>query len=92
MLNVRCGGASITSERARLRHRAWQRAVDAAWTLERALVRAGKLTANAWTRTQVEQLASLGRVDGYTGVYLRDVKNHPTLIDFPRNIRFVPVT
>jgi len=90
-LNVRCG-TTIASERARLRHRAWQRAVEAAWTVERELVQAGKLTANSWTRTQLEQLLSVGRVDGYTGQYLRDVDKHERLIDCPRNIRFVPVT
>ena len=90
-LNVRCG-ATVGAERARLRHRAWQRAVDAAWTLERQLVQAGKLTTNAWTRTQAEQLVRLGRVDGFTGEYLRDVDRHERLVDCPRNIRFVPVT
>lgn len=90
-LNVRCG-ATAASERARLRHRAWQRAVDAAWTVERELVRAGKLTANTWTRAETEQLVSVGRVDRYTGVYLRDVDQRPRLIDCPRNIRFVPAT
>ena len=90
-LNVRCG-TTIASERARLRHRAWQRAVDAAWTVERESVQAGKLTANSWTRTQAEQLVSVGRVDGFTGQYLRDVDKHERLIDCPRNIRFVPVT
>ena len=90
-LSVRCG-AAVSSERARLRHRAWQRAVDAAWTVERELVEAGKLTANTWTRAEAEQLLSVGRVDGYKGVYLRDVDHHPTLVDCPRNIRFVPVT
>jgi len=90
-LNVRCG-ATVASERARLRHRAWQRAVNAAWTVERELVQAGKLTANSWTRTQAEQLVSVGRVDGFTGEYLRDVDKHERLIDCPRNIRFVPVT
>jgi len=90
-LSVRCG-TTAALERARLRHRAWQRAVDAAWTVERELVQAGKLTANTWTRTQAEQLVSVGRVDGYTGVYLRDVDEQPRLIDCPRNIRFVPAT
>ena len=90
-LSVRCG-APAASERARLRHRARLRAVDAAWALERELVRAGKLTANSWTRTQAEQLLSAGRVDGYAGVYLRDADEHPRLLDCPRNIRFVPAT
>jgi len=90
-LSVRCG-ATAAAERARLRHRAWRRAVDAAWSVERELVQAGKLTTNSWTRTESEQLVSVGRVDGYTGVYLRDVEHHPTLIDCPRNIRFVPTT
>jgi len=90
-LSVRCG-ATAAAERARLRQHAWQRAVDAAWTVERELVQAGKLTANAWTTTEADQLLSVGRVDGYTGVYLRDVDEHPTLVDCPRNIRFVPAT
>jgi len=90
-LGVRCG-ATAASERARLRHRAWQRAVDAAWTVERSLVQAGRLTANSWTRTEAEQLVKTGRVDGYTGVYLRDVEQHRRLIDCPRNIRFIPAT
>lgn len=90
-LTVRCG-ASAAAERTRLRHRTWQRAVDAAWSVERELVEAGKLTTNSWTRTETDQLLSVGRVDGYTGVYLRDVEHHPTLVDCPRNIRFVPTT
>lgn len=90
-LSVRCG-STPAAETARLRHRAWQRAVDAAWAVEREQVRAGALTANGWTRTEADQLLSVGRVDGYTGVYLRDVDRHPRLIDCPRNIRFVPVT
>jgi len=91
-VGVRCG-ATASSERARLRHRAWQRAVDAAWTLERELVQSGRVTANAWTRTEAEQLVTTGRVDGYTGVYVRDVDQRPPrLVDCPRNIRFIPVT
>lgn len=90
-LTVRCG-ATATAERTRLRHRAWQRAVDAAWSVERELVQAGKLTTNSWTTTERDQLVSVGRVDGYTGVYLRNVERQPTLIDCPRNIRFVPTS
>jgi len=86
-LNVRCGGTADT-ERARLRHRAHQRAVDAAWAAEKQSVRAGRLTSTAWTSTQAEQLLTHGRVDGFTGQYLRDDR----LVDCPRNIRFVPVT
>lgn len=87
-INVRCG-TTVASERARVRHRAWQRAVDAAWVVEREMVRRGLLTANSWTKSEVEQLVDTGLVDGYTGVYLRDVDK---LIDCPRNIRFIPVT
>lgn len=91
-LSVRCG-ATRGAERARLRHRAWQRAVDAAWNVERDLVRAGRLTVNSWTRTQADQLVRTGRVDGYTGVYLRDMNQQlPRLVDCPSNIRFIPVT
>jgi len=86
-LNVRCGG-TVASQRSRLRQRALQRAVDAAWTAERQLVRTGRLTATSWTGTQAEQLLSVGRVDGFTGEYLRDDR----LVECPRNIRFVPVT
>lgn len=68
-------GATYASERARLLHHAWQRAVDAAWTVERELVQAGKTTANAWTRSQADELVGRGRVDGYTGQYIRDVSS-----------------
>jgi YD repeat-containing protein len=88
-ISVRYGSTSH-AERSRLLHHAWQRAVDAAWTVERERVQSGKLTVNRWTRAQTEQLIAVGRVDGYTGVYLRDVATHPELADWPTNIRFVP--
>jgi hypothetical protein len=98
-------GATYASERARLLHHAWQRAVDAAWTVERELVQAGKTTANVWSRSQADELVGRGRVDGYTGQYIRDVSSSSSsmadgsgdgrigladLADWPRNIRFVP--
>ena len=100
-INVRYG-ATVSSERSRLLHHAWQRAVDAAWIVERELVQAGKLSANVWSRTQTDELVGRGRVDGYTGQYIRDVTTASNadwtvdgqgglvdLADWPRNIRFV---
>jgi len=102
-INVRYG-ATVSSERSRLLHHAWQRAVDVAWIVERELVQAGKLSANVWSRAQIDELVGRGRVDGYTGQYIRDVTTSTTtsadwaadgqggladLADWPRNIRFV---
>lgn len=98
-------GAAVASERARLLHHAWQRAVDAAWIVERELMQAGKMSVNVWSRAQAEALVSGSRINGYTGQYIRDVTSSAAdgggggsdgpgsladLADWPRNIRLVP--
>jgi len=89
LLNVRHGSPVDTDLERILRH-AKQRAVDAAWEVERERVQSGKMSLNRWTKVQEEELVGKGRVQGMIGEYIHDVKEFPELGDSPKNIRFIP--
>lgn len=89
LLNVRHGSPVDTDLERILRH-AKQRAVDAAWEVERERVQSGKMSLNRWTKVQEEELVGKGRVQGMIGEYIHDIKEFPELGDSPKNIRFIP--
>jgi len=70
---------------------AWERikAVRLAWRQEQALVqRTGKGT-RTWTAAEREELLKTGKVEGYYGHHVNNVKNNPEMAGNPDNIAFV---
>jgi len=66
-----------------------QRAVGAAWKMEKQLVEAtGKGTRN-WTATEKKELLSAGKVKGYEGHHTKNVKDNPKDAGNPDYIKFV---
>jgi len=69
--------------------RARERGVDRAWADEKDLVkRSGKGTVK-WTDAEKKELLETGRVKGYQGHHINNVKDHPAMADNPNNIKFV---
>ena len=90
VFNVRYG-TSAPLERERVLRHAMERAVDAAWLIERELAQSNKQSMYAWTQQQQQQLISTGRVANVRTAFYRDVSKYPQLADDPRNIRFIPI-
>lgn len=65
-----------------------QRAVRQAWKAEQEAVRAGQGT-RKWTKAQKAQLLATGKVPGFVGHHVNNVKKFPKLAGDPNNIEFV---
>jgi uncharacterized protein RhaS with RHS repeats len=68
------------------------RAVDDAWRLEQRLfVETGETTIKApLTASQLNELATRGKISGFEGHHINDVATNPALAGNPRNVRFEP--
>jgi RHS repeat-associated protein len=64
-------------------------AVRNAWKEEKALVAETGEGTRAWTDAETKQLLEKGKVDGYHGHHINNVKDHPELAGNPDNIKFV---
>ncbi|QID19401.1 RHS repeat protein [Nitrogeniibacter mangrovi] len=80
-LGVKAAGASLRAAK--------QRAVAAAWKMERQLVdKTGKGT-RSWTRAQREELLETGKVKGFHGDHINSASGSPTMAGNPDNIQFL---
>ncbi len=65
-----------------------KRAVSDAWRMERRLVeKTGRGTAR-WTKAQKAELLKTGKVEGYVGHHINNVKDYPKMAGNPNNIEF----
>lgn len=66
-----------------------EKAVSDAWTREKKLVLQGKGTRD-WTVAQQAELLEKGKISGYEGQHMKDVKHYPEYAGDPDNIQFLP--
>lgn len=65
-----------------------KRGVDKAWAKEVEAVKEGSSKYN-WTRKEITELLSRGRIEGYDGCHIVDVQVNPSLAANPDNIIFL---
>jgi hypothetical protein len=66
-----------------------QKAVRDAWKEEKALVRETGQGTREWTEKEAKELLEKGKVKGYQGHHINNVKHHPQHAGNPNNIKFV---
>ena len=88
VFNVRYG-TTISKERTRILKHAKQRAITAAWEIEKQLAHKNQDSPYNWNGTQKQQLITKGLVPGMEANYIRDIKLYPALADDPKNIKFI---
>ncbi|AKD02114.1 hypothetical protein PKOR_01870 [Pontibacter korlensis] len=66
-----------------------QGAVRKAWKEEKALVESGAEGTRNWTKSELKELKANGKVKGYKGHHINNVKHHPDKAGDPNNIEFV---
>ena len=66
-----------------------RKAVKEAWKKERELVLKSGAGTRAWTELEIEELKRTGKVKGYEGHHINNVKDHPELAGEQRNVMFV---
>lgn len=64
-------------------------AVRNAWKQERVLVQETGQGTREWTRAEKKELEMKGKVKGYQGHHINNVKDHPEMAGDPNNIKFV---
>jgi RHS repeat-associated protein len=72
---------SLDSERAT--------AVRKAWKAEAALVKKTGKGTREWTKAELHELKTTGKVEGYAGHHINNVNDHKKLAGNPNNIEFV---
>ena len=60
-----------------------------AWKKEAALIRRTGQGSRDWTRAEIKELLSTGKVKGYIGHHINSIKGYPNLAGNPANIEFV---
>jgi len=76
---------SVTANITKLRNSA----VRSAWKQEKAMIENTGVGTRNWTRAEIAELKSTGKVKGYAGHHINDVKTHPNLAGNPNNIEFL---
>ncbi|WP_048508595.1 DUF6443 domain-containing protein [Chryseobacterium angstadtii] len=66
-----------------------QGAVRKAWKDEKKLVESGEDGTRRWTDAETKELKEKGKVKGYVGHHINNVKHHPDKAGDPANIEFV---
>ncbi len=64
-------------------------AVRKAWKEEKELVESGADGTRNWTRQELKELQTKGKVSDYKGHHINNVKDYPELAGDPNNIEFV---
>lgn len=78
-------GTSITQSIKSLRNSA----VTKAWKQEQTLIEETGEGTRQWGRLEKAQLLEEGKVDGYVGHHINNVKDHPDMAGNPNNVEFV---
>lgn len=66
-----------------------QSAVRKAWKEEKELVESGARPTREWTKVELKELKANGKIKGYKGHHINNVKHHPELAGNPNNVEFV---
>ena len=66
-----------------------QGAVRNAWKEEKALIESGAEGTRNWTKAELKELKETGKVKGYQGHHINNVKHHPEHAGNSNNIEFV---
>ena len=66
-----------------------QKAVKDAWKFERELVIKNGEGTRIWTKSEIEELIHTGKVKGYEGHHINNVKDHPELVGESDNVVFL---
>uniref|UniRef100_A0A2C9KDD1 EGF-like domain-containing protein n=1 Tax=Biomphalaria glabrata TaxID=6526 RepID=A0A2C9KDD1_BIOGL len=88
VLNIRYGTTPDREIRRILRH-AKDRAVAHAWSREKYLLQYSLPSVYHWSESEMQQILSAGRVNGYVADYIHQPDLFPELSDDCNNIRFV---
>ncbi|MBR7163410.1 MAG: hypothetical protein IKD21_00345, partial [Clostridia bacterium] len=64
-------------------------AVKKAWKNEASLVQSTGIGTRNWTKLEVDELLTNGKVKGYVGHHMKSVKGYPELAGDPLNIQFL---
>lgn len=77
------------SESARAIKNARQSAVRKAWKQEQQMVLEKGYGTRNWTKGELKELKETGKVKGYQGHHINNVKDHPSMAGDPNNIEFL---
>ena len=66
-----------------------RQAVKDAWKAEKELVEKTGQGTRKWSKSEIKELLETGKVKGYEGHHINNVKDHPELAGNPNNITFV---
>lgn len=81
--------SAAVSLEARTLVNAKRRAIEAAWRMEKQLIKAGKDGSVEWTDSQKKELLEFGRVKGYDGHHIFNAKHNRSLAGNQSNIVFM---
>jgi RHS repeat-associated protein len=85
---VERASVKVVNEVKRL-NAARSKAVRDAWKQEKALIESGAEGTRNWTRKELKELKETGKVKGYKGHHINNVKDHPDMAGDPNNIEFL---
>ena len=66
-----------------------QSAVRKAWKQEKEMVLNKGYGSREWTKSELRELKETGKVKGYQGHHINNVKDHPSMAGDPNNIEFL---
>ena len=64
-------------------------AVSKAWKQEKELIQSTGQGSRRWKESEISEIVETGKVKGYAGHHINDVKNNPNLAGNPNNIEFL---
>ncbi len=81
-----------TKDSARIIKNARQRAVRNAWKQEKEMVEMKGYGTRNWMKSEMRELKETGKVKGYQGHHINNVKDHPEMAGNPNNVEFLNKT
>ena len=95
VINKVSGGTKTvdhTVDSARILKNARQSAVKKAWKQEQKMVESTGQGTRNWSKSELKELKETGKVKGYQGHHINNVKDHPSMAGDPNNIEFLNST
>lgn len=81
-----------TKDSAKAIKNARQSSVRKAWKQEKEMVLNKGYGSREWTKSELKELKESGKVKGYQGHHINNVKDHPSMAGDPNNIEFLNKT
>ena len=69
-----------------------QTALRKAWKQEKEMIQNKGYGSREWTKSELKEIRETGRVKGYQGHHINNVKDHPTMAGDPNNVEFLNKT